>query len=69
MSDAALTLVLVLAVVLVVVVIVLVRSVVLVREDEIVEVDRLGKPNRTLEAGLHLLVPVVDSIRARRPRD
>lgn len=47
--------------------IVLLRSVKLVRPGEVFVVERLGKFDRTLTPGLHLLVPIVDHVRGRLP--
>ena len=46
------------------VVIALVRSVIVVRQARSMIVERLGRYSRTLDAGLHLLVPFVDRVRA-----
>jgi regulator of protease activity HflC (stomatin/prohibitin superfamily) len=47
------------------VIIVLVRAVVLVPQAEARPVERLGRYSRTLHAGLHILVPFIDRVRAR----
>ena len=46
-----------------VVVTVLLRSVRQIRQQQVAVVERLGKFKRTLDPGLHILVPFVDSIR------
>lgn len=43
---------------------VIVRSVRLVRQSHVLIVERLGRYSRTLKAGLHLLIPFVDNVRA-----
>ncbi|HWS57961.1 MAG TPA: SPFH domain-containing protein [Actinotalea sp.] len=53
-----------LALFLLFVVIALVRSVIIVRQSTSVIVERLGRYSRTLDAGLHLLIPFVDRVRA-----
>ena len=55
----------VLALVALFVVIALVRSVRIVRQAEAFIVERLGRYSRTMDAGLHLLVPFIDRVRAR----
>ena len=55
----------VLALVALFVVIALIRAVRIVRQAEAYIVERLGRYSRTLDAGLHLLVPFVDRVRAR----
>src|SRR5450830_1864785 len=47
------------------VVIALVRSVRIVPQASALIVERLGRYSRTLDAGLHLLIPFVDRVRAR----
>src|SRR5450830_1888871 len=47
------------------VVIALVRSVRIVPQASVLIVERLGRYSRTLDAGLHLLIPFVDRVRAR----
>ncbi|MGV8978751.1 MAG: SPFH domain-containing protein [Cellulomonas sp.] len=54
----------VLALVILFVVIVLVRAVRIVPQATALLVERLGRYDRTLDAGLHLLIPFVDRIRA-----
>ena len=46
-------------------IIALVRAVRIVRQAEAYLVERLGRYDRTLDAGLHLLWPFVDRVRAR----
>jgi len=55
----------VLALIALFVIIALVRAVRIVRQAEAYVVERLGRYSRTLDAGLHLLVPFVDRVRAR----
>ncbi len=55
----------VLALVALFVIIALARAVRIVRQAEAYIVERLGRYSRTLDAGLHLLVPFVDRVRAR----
>ncbi len=47
------------------VVIALIRSVRIVPQAEAQLVERLGRYSRTLDAGLHILVPFIDRVRAR----
>jgi regulator of protease activity HflC (stomatin/prohibitin superfamily) len=54
----------VLALVLIVVVVALVKAVRIVPQAVALIVERLGRYSRTLEPGLHLLVPFVDRVRA-----
>jgi len=54
----------VLALLLLFVVIALVRAVRIVPQTVALLVERLGRYNRTLDAGLHLLIPFVDRVRA-----
>jgi regulator of protease activity HflC (stomatin/prohibitin superfamily) len=55
----------VLALVALFVIVALVRSVRIVPQAEAFIVERLGRYSRTLDAGLHLLVPFIDRVRAR----
>lgn len=55
---------LVLGLVLLFVVVALVRSVRIVPQTVAIIVERLGRYSRTLDAGLHLLIPFVDRVRA-----
>lgn len=55
----------VLALIALFVIIALARAVRIVRQAEAYIVERLGRYSRTLDAGLHLLVPFVDRVRAR----
>jgi regulator of protease activity HflC (stomatin/prohibitin superfamily) len=55
---------LVLGLLLVFVVVALVRAVRIVPQTVALIVERLGRYNRTLDAGLHLLIPFVDRVRA-----
>ena len=41
------------------------RSIVVVRQTKAYLVERLGRYSKTLDAGLHLLVPFVDKVRAQ----
>jgi regulator of protease activity HflC (stomatin/prohibitin superfamily) len=50
---------------LVVVVVFVIRTVQIVPQQNIYIIERLGKYHRTLEAGLHIVIPIVDSIRYR----
>ena len=54
----------ILALVILFVVIVLVRAVRIVPQATALIVERLGRYSRTLDAGLHLLIPFVDRVRA-----
>ena len=54
----------VLALLVLFVVIALVRSVRIVPQAVAILVERLGRYSRTLDAGLHLLIPFVDRVRA-----
>ena len=54
----------VLLLVLVFVVVALVRAVRIVPQAVAIIVERLGRYNKTLDAGLHLLIPFVDRVRA-----
>ena len=54
----------VLALVLLFVIIALVRAVKIVPQAVAIIVERLGRYSRTLDAGLHLLIPFVDRVRA-----
>ena len=47
----------------IVVIVTLLRSVRVIRQQQVAVVERLGKFRRTLEPGLHLLVPFIDSVR------
>ncbi|QCB93424.1 SPFH domain-containing protein [Cellulomonas shaoxiangyii] len=66
MSDnpGQIALIVVLGLVLLFVVVALVRAVRIVPQAVAVIVERLGRYNRTLDAGLHLLIPFVDRVRA-----
>ncbi|TQL03950.1 SPFH domain-containing protein [Cellulomonas sp. SLBN-39] len=55
----------VLALVVVFVVVALVRAVRVVPQAEAMLVERLGRYSRTMDAGLHLLIPFIDRVRAR----
>ena len=48
----------------VVIAIILLRSVRMVSQAQVQIVERLGKYQRTLDPGLHLLVPIVDNVKA-----
>jgi regulator of protease activity HflC (stomatin/prohibitin superfamily) len=58
-------LVIVLVLLLVFVAIVVVRAVRIVPQASALIVERLGRYSRTLEAGLHVLIPFIDRVRAR----
>ncbi len=47
------------------IIVVIVRAVRIVRQAEAFVVERLGRYSRTMDAGLHLLVPFVDRVRSR----
>lgn len=51
----------VLAVIAVIILIVLIRSIVVVSQAETVVVQRLGKYSRTLPAGIHFLIPIIET--------
>lgn len=51
-----------LVVTVLIVIIVLIRSIVIVSQGTSVIVQRLGKFHKTLEAGIHLNIPVIDSV-------
>jgi len=63
-SGGQLALYIVLGLVLLFVVIALVRAVKIVPQAVAIIVERLGRYSRTLDAGLHLLIPFVDRVRA-----
>ena len=48
----------------VVIAIILLRSVHMVSQAQVQVVERLGKYQRTLDPGLHLLVPIIDNVKA-----
>ncbi len=48
----------------IVVAIILLRSVRMVSQAQVQVVERLGKYQRTLDPGLHLLVPIIDNVKA-----
>ena len=50
----------VLALILIFVIVVVIRTIRIVRQAEAVIVERLGRYSRTLDAGLHFLVPFID---------
>ncbi len=54
-----------LGIILLVLLIILIRSIVIVSQASTVIVQRLGKYHRTLEAGIHFVVPIID--RASNP--
>ncbi len=54
-----------LGVILFVILVILIRSIVIVSQASTVVVQRLGKYHRTLEAGIHFVVPIID--RASQP--
>ncbi len=45
--------------------IIIVKGVVIVPQSYAFVVERLGKYNRTLEGGFHIIIPILDSIRSR----
>ena len=53
--------VIVLATIAVIILVVLIRSIVVVSQAETVVVQRLGKYSRTLPAGIHFLIPIVET--------
>ncbi|WP_423754414.1 SPFH domain-containing protein [Cellulomonas iranensis] len=57
-------LIVVLVLVLIFVIVALVRAVRIVPQAVAIIVERLGRYNKTLDAGLHLLIPFVDRVRA-----
>ncbi|MFC8193584.1 SPFH domain-containing protein [Cellulomonas sp. NPDC057328] len=63
-SPGQIALIVVLGLVLLFVIVALVRAVRIVPQAVAVIVERLGRYNRTLDAGLHLLIPFVDRVRA-----
>lgn len=63
-SGGQIALVVVLALILLFVVVALVRAVRIVPQTVAIIVERLGRYSRTLDAGLHLLIPFVDRVRA-----
>ena len=54
-------LIIALAVVLIFIIIVLAKCIVVVPQEHTVVVQRLGKYHKTLQAGLHILAPIIDS--------
>ncbi|MBE3593586.1 MAG: SPFH/Band 7/PHB domain protein [Candidatus Carbobacillus altaicus] len=46
------------------IVVTIIRSIRIVRQAEVYLVERLGKFHRTLESGIHLLIPIVDRVAA-----
>jgi regulator of protease activity HflC (stomatin/prohibitin superfamily) len=54
----------ILAILVIVVIVILVRAVRIVPQAKAFIVERLGRYSRTLDAGLHLLVPFIDRVRA-----
>jgi regulator of protease activity HflC (stomatin/prohibitin superfamily) len=64
-SPAEVVGLIVLGLVVLFVIIALVRAVRIVRQAEAYIVERLGRYSRTLDAGLHLLVPFIDRVRAK----
>ncbi|MEH3075991.1 MAG: paraslipin [Quadrisphaera sp.] len=65
MDPTGFLLTVVLVLLLVFVVITVVRAVRIVPQASSLIVERLGRYSRTLEAGLHVLVPFIDRVRAR----
>lgn len=63
-GPGQIALILVLVLVLIFVVVALVRAVRIVPQAVAIIVERLGRYNKTLDAGLHLLIPFVDRVRA-----
>src|SRR5690606_640741 len=47
------------------VVIAIAKSIIVVRQTQAYIVERLGRYNRTMDAGLHFLVPFIDKVRAK----
>lgn len=46
------------------IIVTIIRSIRIVRQAEVYLVERLGKFHRTLESGIHLLIPIVDRVAA-----
>lgn len=55
----------VLAIIAIFVISAIARSIVVVRQTQAYLVERLGRYSRTMDAGLHLLVPFIDRVRAK----
>ncbi len=64
-SPAQVALVIVLGFFAIFVISALFRSIVVVRQTQAYLVERLGRYSRTMDAGLHLLVPFLDRVRAK----
>ncbi|MDR0944637.1 MAG: SPFH/Band 7/PHB domain protein [Bifidobacteriaceae bacterium] len=65
LNGGAIALLVVLVVLVIFVIVTLAKSVRIVPQAVAMLVERLGRYSRTLDAGMHLLVPYVDRIRAR----
>jgi len=52
------------AVIVLLLVIVIAKGVIVVRQAEVVIIERLGTYSRTLQSGLHIIVPILDQTRA-----
>lgn len=65
MDAAAVIAIAVLIVVGIFVISAIARSIVVVRQTQAYIVERLGRYQRTMDAGLHLLVPFIDRVRAK----
>jgi regulator of protease activity HflC (stomatin/prohibitin superfamily) len=65
LNVAGVALLVVVAVFAIFVISALFRAVVVVRQTQAYLVERLGRYNRTMDAGLHLLVPFIDRVRAK----
>lgn len=61
MSTGTIVGIVALSIIALVIIIVVVRSIVLVHQATAVIIQRLGQYNRTLDAGLHLIIPIVES--------
>jgi len=69
-SNGQIGLLVVLGLFLLFVIIVIARTIRVVSQATAIIIERLGRYSRTLEAGLHLLIPFIDKPRAivARPR-
>ncbi len=52
------------AVIVLLLVIVIAKGVIVVRQAEVVIIERLGTYSRTLQSGLHIIIPILDQTRA-----
>lgn len=60
MDGGLIALIIIIAVILLVVVVMLVRCIVVVPQAHTVIIERLGKYSKTLQAGFHVLTPIID---------